>query len=60
MRTLQIVALLIANLTFVRSAAGQGLPTLPVGGYYINCPTALNNIAWNYSLLPYSCGFSKF
>jgi len=47
------VALVIAMFLGVDFAGAQGLPPLPPGGYYINCPYALNDIAFNYSLIYY-------
>jgi hypothetical protein len=37
----------------VRPAAGQVLPPLPPGGYYISCPTAFNNVFYNYGYVEY-------
>lgn len=54
MRALRNVTLFIATFLSLRGAAAQGLPELPPGGYYINCPSGLNNIAFDYSLLPYA------
>jgi hypothetical protein len=57
MRVIRIIALVSAIFLSGRLANAQGLPTLPLGGYYINCPYSLNNIAFDYSLLEYQGHF---
>lgn len=35
------------------STSAQVLPPLPPGGYYITCPTGLNNVFYNYGYVQY-------
>jgi hypothetical protein len=44
---------LVFVLFSITHAEAQVVPPLPPGGYYINCPTAFNNVFHNYGYVEY-------
>ena len=53
MKRVAYSALAFALLGAAQPTSAQVLPPLPPGGYYINCPTGLNNVFHNYGYVEY-------